>query len=259
MATPAPAPERSGALRVLAAALATASALTGGGCALNGDFDRVRPSLVHPNIHAWLGRQAARDRGQPASKYELTDDERQLRDLAFPLIDPPYERGRWYGVIREYGADRAFRRDFGFFDRAAYGEKLMAKPYRSANGRYAQLAEDVRNDITRIGSFFNTARRVIDIDIKREKSLAHVRGLTKEERDNALSRMGENTLVVAWVERALGQRADSYRHALERLVIATPSPMAVEIERVLGQLHTQIEGNRVVVARGGGPKVHVSK
>ncbi len=26
-----------------------------------------------------------------------------LRDLAYPLIEPPYERQRWYSVLNEYG------------------------------------------------------------------------------------------------------------------------------------------------------------
>jgi hypothetical protein len=61
-----------------------------GGCGTpNYDFGEVRPSLVSDSIHDWLGPAAAALR--PASTFELTDDERQLRDLAFPLIEPPYD------------------------------------------------------------------------------------------------------------------------------------------------------------------------
>src|SRR5262249_10953804 len=63
------------------------------GCA-TGDFGRVRPDWVYDDIHDWVGRDAVASVGLPASVYPLTDDERALRDLAFPLIDPPYNRNR---------------------------------------------------------------------------------------------------------------------------------------------------------------------
>src|SRR5689334_23214694 len=75
-----------------------------GGCALNADFDRVRPSLVTDDMHAWVGRDAVRDIGLPPSEFKrMTDDERQLRDLAYAMIAPPYDRARWDSVFREYG------------------------------------------------------------------------------------------------------------------------------------------------------------
>jgi hypothetical protein len=32
--------------------------------------------------------------GSVASKFDLTDDERALRDLGYPLIEAPYDRQR---------------------------------------------------------------------------------------------------------------------------------------------------------------------
>jgi hypothetical protein len=214
-----------------------------GGCA-NGDFGRLRPSLVHDDIHAWMGPATASAYGVPASPHALTDGERKLRDLAYPLIEPPYDRNKWYSVLGEYGFLRALPSSGWDFDRTTYGERLLSTPYRSATTRYAQLIEDIRNDVTRIGPFFATARRVLDLDRKREKSLAFVSALTESERANALSRVGENALIVDWVCRSLTQRAASYRFALERLVIATPSPMAVDAERALTLMQRRIAENR---------------
>jgi hypothetical protein len=214
-----------------------------GGCA-NGDFGRVRPSLVSDDTHAWLGPQAARAYNEPASSYPLTDDERRLRDLAYPLIEAPFDRQRWDSVIREYGVDRSFRHDLPP-DRSAYSTVLMERPYRSATARYSQLIEDARNDSTRIWPFFDVARRVIDMDHKRGKSLAHVSALSPAEEAHALRRINENTLIVLWVQRALHARAESYRFALERLVIATPAPVAVEAERVLTQLLAHIAEHHI--------------
>ena len=49
---------------------------------LNGDFGRVKPSLLTDDIHAWVGRDAALQYGIPPSEFRLTDEERLLRDLA---------------------------------------------------------------------------------------------------------------------------------------------------------------------------------
>lgn len=211
-----------------------------GGCVTNGDFGRIKPSLVHDDIHAWMGPEATGSIGEPASRYDLTDDERLLRDLGYPLIEPPYERQRWFSILNEYGLTRASRRDWVHYDRTVYGRKLLGDAYRSASARYAQLTDDIRNDIVRVPPFFGVATRVGDMDRKRERSLAFVSELTAEEELNALARNRENALIVAWVCRSLNARVSSYQYALERLVIATPSPAALEAERTLSQLRAQV-------------------
>ncbi|MGB7260049.1 MAG: hypothetical protein WBD48_18410, partial [Pseudolabrys sp.] len=57
---------------------------------------------------------------------------------------------------------------------------------------------------------------------------------------NAKRRMHENGLIVSWVYASLDQRVSSYRFALERLVIMTPSPQAVDVERHLNELKARI-------------------
>jgi hypothetical protein len=215
------------------------------GCA-SGDFGRVRPTFVTDDMHAWVGTEAARLGGAPISSYPLTDDERLLRDLAYPLIEPPYDRNKWFAVLAEYGAARLFFDDPWVFDRSAYSVRLMSDYYRSASARYALLVEDIRNDSVRIAPFFALARRVLDMDQKREKSLAFVSGLTEAERRNALARVAENRCAIAWVHRSLTERAASYRFALERLVIAEPSPVAADAERILIELQMRIAENRIL-------------
>ena len=210
------------------------------GCGTNTDFGRVRPSLRNDDIHAWIGPAAARG---PASdlawKHQLTDEERRLRDLAYPLIEPPYDRNKWYSVIGEAGAGN---RPWPYPDRSAYASRLFTTAYRSQTARYNRLMEDIRNDVMRVDPFFGSARYVTDMDRKRERSLAYVTSLTVEERDNTLQRIAENRNIARWVLESLQERAESYRIALERMVIAAPSPMAVEAERALTLLQQRIAG-----------------
>jgi hypothetical protein len=211
------------------------------GCGVKGDFGRVRPSLAGDDIHAWLGPAALRrggDRGR-ASKDQLTDDERLLRDLAYPLIDPPYDRNQWDSVLREFGYNR---RDRPYPNPSEYASRLLTTAYRSQTARYNRLIEDIRSDVIRLDPFFATARYVLDMDVKREKSLAYVSNLTTGERASALQRIAENRAIVQWVEGSLQARAAAYKIALERMVIAAPSPVAVEAERALTLLRQRVSG-----------------
>jgi hypothetical protein len=206
-------------------------------CATNGDFGRVRPSLVRDDTHAWIGPAAAGNISAAPWRHQLTDEERRLRDLAYPLIEPPYDRNQWYSMLGEYGLKG---RPWPYPDRAAYASHLFQTAYRSQTARYNKLIEDIRNDVVRLDPFFSVAVYVSDMDRKREKSLAYVHDLTVEERDNTVQRMRENTAVILWVQGSMRERVESYRMALERLVIAAPSPNAVEAERALSLLQQRL-------------------
>jgi hypothetical protein len=208
-----------------------------GGC--HGDFGRPRPSILSVDRPAWVANGAAAALGE-ASAYPFTDEEIVLRERAYPMIRPPYSRERWLLILGEYRRTSAIPYYGENYDYAAYAAKLLSAPYRSASARYAQLIDDIRNDLGRIAPFVETGYRVVDLDRKREKSLAFVSGLTVDEAANAAARVRENAMILAWVQKCMGERAASYRYLLERLVIATPSPTAVEAERGLAELERRI-------------------
>lgn len=216
------------------------------GCTSIGDFGRVDPEFVTDGIHDWVGRDAAKHAGLPASKNRLTEDERELRDLAFPLIEPPYERQRWDAVIYEYGIDRLMRRDVWVYDRTAYYRHLLANWDRSPLTRYNQLSDDIRNDTVRIEPFFVVARRVADMDRRRLASMKAVADLSPSERVNAKARIAENGLVIAWVQHSLNERCASYRFALEHLAIAEPEREAGNVDLNLTQLQQRIASHNLV-------------
>lgn len=205
-----------------------------GGCA-NSDFGEVNQVLVTDGIHDWIGRDSPGPHSVPPSKFEYTDDERMLRDLAYPLIEPPYDRQQWYSVAGEYGLYRLNLADY-----PKYFARIMDECHRSPSAVYARLIDDIRNDTTRLSQFFETAGRVVDIDVKRQKSLAYISGLTKYEQANALRRVRENAHVILIVRQSLSDRVAAYHFALERLVITTPSAQAVEVERSLSLLQTHL-------------------
>lgn len=218
------------------AALAVLALLAG--CATQGDFGEVHSTMVRDDIHDWLSLDAIAGRPTFPSSFELTDDERLLRDLSYPLIEAPYDRQQWYSAAGEYGVIGSDHRTV--FDRSAYANRLMSSRYRSPSARYSQLTDDIRNDVSRLPQFFETAARVLDIDQKRRKSLAYISDVSAMERTNALRRIRENSLLVSLVRAKLADRVTGYRFALERLVIMTPSQQAVDAERSLNELKSQV-------------------
>ncbi len=155
------------------------------------------------------------------------------------MIEPPYDRNKWYSVLGEFGLAS---RPYPYPDRSAYVSRLFTTAYRSQTARYNRLIEDICNDVNRVDLFFATARYVMDMDGKREKAMAYVLKLTAEERDNTLTRVAENCNIVLWVQGSLAERVESYKIALERMTIAAPSPVAVEAERALTLLQQRIAG-----------------
>ena len=172
--------------------------------------------------------------------------------MAYPLIQPPYDRKLWTATRRI--------RTQGWHAGGPSTHRLLSHldvaHRRSEVSSYAQIVGDARNDVVRIEPFFAIAARVIDVDRRRAQGLDYVAGssgVSEAEAGNALSRNNENTAIVEWVCRSLKERAASYRYALERIVISTPSSNAIEAERSLTLLRRDrgyCTTAKAVVAKG---------
>ena len=241
----------------VSAVLLALLAATLGACS-GGDFGRTRADMRSDDMHRWLGAEATGSVGLKASAFQLSEYERQLRDLAYPLIEPPLSRPAWKSVFGDYQPLPSPWRQKVVFDRTMYGRTLIDEPHRSHSSRYAQLIEDVRNDTTRFEPFFASAIRVIDLDKKRNASMARVSALSPKEREDAVARMQENSLIIQWVQQCLEQRVSSYRWGLERLVIQAPDGMAADADRLIGELAAQT-ANPPVAAQPPYGRAVVSK
>src|SRR3954451_20803520 len=208
------------------------------GCS-GGGLGRTRRDVLNDDMHRWIGAEVTSSIGLRSSQFQLTDNERLLRDLAYPLIEPPRSRSAWKSVFGDYKSLPSPWRQAPVFDRTAYGRQLIDEPHRSHSSRYAQLMEDMRDDITRFEPFFADAVRVLELDKKRNASLAHISELSPRERADAIARMQENSLIVQWVQQCLERRISSYRWALERLVIQAPDSIAADADRLIGELAAQ--------------------
>jgi hypothetical protein len=231
-------PETRFPIRYLAPALLLFAGGLLGACS-GGDFGRTREDFRSDDMHRWVGLEATSSVGLRASQFQLTDNERQLRDLAYPLIEPPHSRPAWKSVFGDYLPQPSPWRQDVVFDRTAYGRTLIDEPHRSHASRYAQLIEDVRDDISRFELFYASAIKVIDLDRRRDASLGRISDLSPREHADAVARMQENSLIVQWVHQCLERRVSSYRWAVERLVLQAPDPMAADADRLISELAAQ--------------------
>src|SRR5215475_13300682 len=156
------------------------------GACSGGDFGRTREDMRSDDMHRWIGVEATSSVGLRPSQYQLSDPERQLRDLAYPLIEPPHSRPAWRAVFGDYAPIASPWRQSVVFDRTAYGRSLIDEPHRSHASRYSQLIDDVRDDVTRFEQFFAAAIRVMDLDRKRNATIAHIE-LSPRERADAVA------------------------------------------------------------------------
>jgi hypothetical protein len=108
------------------------------------------------------------------------------------------------------------------------------------------LIDDIRNDVVRIGPFFEMAHRVIDLDHRRAAAMNRLSDIAPPDRASALARMGENSLTIAWVQTSLAQRSAGYRFALDHLAAGEPENIAAQADIVLAQLQQAIAANQFV-------------
>ena len=185
---------------------------------------------VTDDIHAWVGQEAAASAGLPISLNNLTDDERTLRDLAFPLIEPPYDRAALGRVLYEYGYRTPTSGATCGTTIAPPITHMLAGPFhRSTSARYNQLIDDIRNDIVRIDPFFAVARQS-SISTSAREQHAYVVRPDPRSAINAHGAHRREQLTIAWVQHSLTERCATYRFALEHLVVAEPAPAAVDAD-----------------------------
>src|SRR5262249_10261339 len=139
-----------------------------------------------------------------------------------------------------------------YTDYTEYSRMLLWTPARSEASSYNRLIDDMAQDGKLAVPFTAVACTVFDLDTKRAQSLAYVGALPEWQLSDAMGRIWENRLVTAWVHRALHWRIASYRYALERLVIAVPSLLAVEAERGLTRFEAIVTQVDPALARCAG-------
>ncbi|MCA1300723.1 hypothetical protein [Stappia indica] len=203
--------------------LALVSALLAGCSRPTGDFDRAAPSVVHDKLMPAAGAELATNRGEPVSRFNLTDDEQELRDRAWTLIRPPSSRDWIEGSRTELMRTRILPETSGRIDPMRYYDFLRSDRYASSQVRYDRVAADATGDAALVDPFCKVALRVAKADQERLRALGRRDISTREELAGAQARVWENKRMTEWAGHALRFRLVSYRKAIDALEIETPS------------------------------------
>lgn len=222
------------------------------GCApATGDFGRQQPNAWNDDVLTTVGKYTARKRGEPVSRFPLTDDEKELRNRAWGIIMPASPQSVKEAKLIELRRTRILPASEAKTKISTYGTMLLKEPYASSIGRYRHLLNDINSDREKIPTFFDLAEKVRDTDRIRENGLRFIANKPDDEEANAQMRITENQIIVWWAHDSLVQRAASYRYALERLLVETPESEAVQVERMLMALENDIRYLSAIVYFSG--------
>jgi len=209
--------------RVLVVSAVTLTLALAGCARPTGDFGRAKPSVLHDSVMPLAGEQTARNRGEPVSKFNLTNDEELLRDRGWGLIRPPAAKDWIGGTKVELTRTRMLPEADGRVPPDLYYIYLRSDKFRSSDARYDRLSADARADSKLVLPFCEVARRVQAADTERLRALNNRELVTEEIYNGAKARVWENSKYVDWVAQALNYRVAAYKIAARSLEIETPS------------------------------------
>jgi hypothetical protein len=196
-----------------------------------------------------LGRNNARQRGEPVSDFMLTDDEKELRDRAWRFLSPAVDEGRYKAFLVALRVTRVIPAGASPPTPDAYYAALIDTGWRSSLSPYHRLIDDITADWKLLDPYFAVLARVEATDAIRARALTGLRALGPQEQAEAEARIAENRGLAWWVADTLRLRIEAYRRALDRLVVEIPDPAAVSAERALRLLEARAADGRAPVAR----------
>ncbi|MDP1730332.1 MAG: hypothetical protein Q8L54_03965 [Devosia sp.] len=206
-----------------------------------GDLGRAQPGVLHDEILPTIGKTRAELAGEPVSKFNLTDQEREMHDRVWRFLVAAHAYDWFYDVsaelqrIRLSGArDHKFKPD-------RYYRWLRQTEYASSRVRYQTVADHVTADLDTMPGTFRAICAVLEVDRQRGIAAREVAGLGAAAGEHALARKAENTTRIDWFVRAVAYRYDSYGYALDHLLVETPHEEAIKVDGLLSRLATHVE------------------
>ncbi|MCZ8270182.1 MAG: hypothetical protein O9306_06480 [Beijerinckiaceae bacterium] len=222
------------------------------GCySATGDFGRPQQGVWENSILPTMGILAATARGEPASWFALTEDEKELRARAWNFLMPETDAPVLTRMEDHFAYHRLLpprESDITLFHRTIMGGPQLGagvgysptlrvltggQNFTSLTSRYNRVRDVITADHALIPYFKLISAQVVQADHVRARSLGHVANLTEVQHEQAIRRICENALIIARVHWAFHDRAAQYRFSLEHLVVEGPEREAIPAERAL--------------------------
>lgn len=226
---------RAGALVVLLGATAAC------GPRPIGDLGRAQPGVLHDQILPAIGKTRAELAGEPASNFNLTDQEREMRDRVWRFLVAPHSNDWFYDFSVELQRTRVSGPSDYKFKPDRYYRWLRQIDFASSRVRYSAVADHVDADLDTMPATFRSICAVTEVNRQRGIAAREIVGIGEAARENALARKAENDMQIDWFVRAVSYRYDSYGYALDHLLVETPHEDAIEVDRLLSELGIYLE------------------
>ncbi|RUT31019.1 hypothetical protein EMQ25_09065 [Arsenicitalea aurantiaca] len=201
-----------------------------------GDFGRAAPDVIHDRILPAAGAHRARYAGEPVSGFNQSDEEREMHDRVWRFLTAPHARDWMFDAAVELQRTRLTGPTDLSFEINRYHHWLVSTRFGSSRTRYNRIADDVKADMATIPATFAIICRVIEIDRQRAIALGELGRLTANAGPDVRARRAENDAHIAWFARALDYRYQSYRFALDNLLVETPHAEVREVDALLNAM-----------------------
>lgn len=201
-----------------------------------GDFGRAQPSALHDRMLPAVGSFMAKQRREPVSDFNQTDQEREMHDRTWRFLVANNAKDWLFNSESELQRVRITRtKDFTFFpDR--YYIWLKKTHYQSSRVRYATLGRHILADLDTLPAAFLSVCAVQEVDRQRRVALNELTDLAPNAAADVRARRIENQWYIDWFGRAVNYRYDSYSYALDNLLVETPHEQSVAVDASLRRL-----------------------
>lgn len=230
-------------LRCAAAVGLVALLLSSAACARPiGDFGRAEPDPIHDQVMPAIGNGRARLGREPVSAFNLSDEEREMRDRIWHYLIAPHAFDWFQASVVELQRTRIV---------PVSGKSLLAvnryymwlhrEQYASSRARYGRIGDDVAVDVELMPAVFAAICAVLEQDRQRGVAANGLPDLDEGTKANAAARQIENQTQIGWFVAAVQNRYDSYNYALDHLLAETPHEEAVGVNGTLSDLAVYVE------------------
>lgn len=222
-----------------------------------GDLGRAQPSVLHDEILPAIGKTRAELAGEPASQFNLTDQELEMHDRVWRFLVSPQSYDWFYDFSAELQRTRISGPRDRKFTPDRYYRWLRQTEFASSRVRYSAVADHIDADLDTMPSTFRAICAVIEVDRQRAIAAREIANVGEGGRRETVERKAENDLKIDWFVRAVTYRYDSYGYALDLLLVETPHEEAIEVDRLLSELGIYVErAQRGDFCGGGGGAVY---
>lgn len=208
-----------------------------------GDLGRKRPSILGTETKLSPSNVNLPFLHKGSHRFNYTNDERELRNMTWRLMQAPHV-GNWIDTTSEWIRSLPYYDDRKYKERGIhrYYRLLRREPYRSSDARYARIADDALKDKALVTPLFYKAKTVFNADNKRLHAIRRMQGDILPGRLNeAHERMNDNRSIVAAAVAAMDYRIQSYRYAIDHLMIETPSEYGIQARSAVEELAVMIK------------------